>query len=194
MKLPFSSARKRMSVILKTDDGLIMHEKGASELVLRACTHFHDKESKQIVPITEELKQKMEVAIKAMADEALRTIVCGYRRLKGDEDLTTKDRLGVFDVETHDLTLLGIFGIKDIIRKEVPPAVEQCTLFHFLCPSNAITLFCTIKNYTTGKRAGIKVRMVTGDNKDTARAIAKECHIIDPNDPYSIVMEGNFWG
>jgi len=101
-----------------------------------------------------------------MADEALRTIVCGYRKLSGNEDLATKDRLGVFDIETHDLTLLGIFGIKDIIRKEVPPAVEQC------------------------RRAGIKVRMVTGDNKDTARAIAKECHIIDPNDPQSIVMEG----
>ncbi len=68
--------------------------------------------------------------------------------MKGNEDVTTKDKLGVFDIETHDLTLLTILGIADIIREEVPRAVEQC------------------------KTAGIKVRMVTGDNKDTARAIA----------------------
>lgn len=94
-----------------------------------------------------------------MADEALRTIVCAYKILSGSEDLVTKDpKLGVFDVETKDFILLGVFGIKDIIRQEVPKAVLNC------------------------RRAGIKVRMVTGDNKDTAKAIARECHIIDPNE------------
>lgn len=58
-------------------------------------------------------------------------------------------------VEKTDFTLIGILGIKDIIRKEVPEAVATC------------------------QRAGITVRMVTGDNKITAMAIAKECNIID---------------
>jgi len=40
-----------------------------------------------------------------------------------------------------------VVGIKDILRQEVPKAIEAC------------------------KNAGIKVRMVTGDNKITARAI-----------------------
>lgn len=44
----------------------------------------------------------------------------------------------------------------DILRKEVPPAIIKC------------------------KKAGIKVRMVTGDNKTTAKAIAISCGIIDP--------------
>lgn len=35
----------------------------------------------------------------------------------------TKDNLGVFDVETHDLTLFAVFGIADVIRPEVPHAV-----------------------------------------------------------------------
>ena len=39
-------------------------------------------------------------------------------------------------------------------------------------------------------KAGIKVRMVTGDNILTAIAIAKECNIIKPDDPDSICMEG----
>ena len=62
-----------------------------------------------------------------MADEALRTIVCGYKIMKGGEDVETKDpKLGVFDVETKDFILLGVFGIKDIIRQEVPNAVLKC--------------------------------------------------------------------
>jgi Ca2+ transporting ATPase len=47
--------------------------------------------------------------------------------------------------------LIGVLGIKDILREEVPNAIRIC------------------------KKAGIKVRMVTGDNKITAKAIAKEC-------------------
>jgi Ca2+ transporting ATPase len=58
-------------------------------------------------------------------------------------------------IEKRDFICICIFGIKDIIRKEVPGAVEQC------------------------QKAGIIVRMVTGDNKITAMAIAKECKIID---------------
>jgi len=59
-----------------------------------------------------------------------------------------------------------VLGIKDIIRQEVPEAIRKC------------------------KIAGIKVRMVTGDNALTARAIALECGLIDESDPKSLVMEG----
>jgi Ca2+ transporting ATPase len=83
-----------------------------------------------------------------MADDALRTICVAYKDLTGSEDLDTKDKLGVYDVETKGLTMLAILGIADIVRPEVPAAVKTCF------------------------DAGIKVRMVTGDNKDTARAIA----------------------
>ena len=58
-------------------------------------------------------------------------------------------------VEKNDFVVICIFGIKDIIRPEVPKAVATCM------------------------QAGITVRMVTGDNKITAMAIAKECKIID---------------
>ena len=100
-----------------------------------------------------------------MATQSLRTIGLAYRDLNGSEDLTNKNDKGVYDVETENLTLIAIVGIKDILRPEVPGAVANC------------------------KTAGIKVRMVTGDNKITARAIAKECGIlIDENK--SLVLEG----
>jgi haloacid dehalogenase-like hydrolase len=63
----------------------------------------------------------------------------------------------------QDMTLLAIVGIKDPVRKEVPEAVATC------------------------QRAGIVVRMVTGDNIHTARHIARECGILDDD---GIAMEG----
>ena len=64
------------------------------------------------------------------------------------------DNKGLYDIEKQNLTLIAILGIKDILRQEVVKAVKDCRM------------------------AGIKVRMVTGDNKLTATAIAKECGII----------------
>jgi magnesium-transporting ATPase (P-type) len=79
------------------------------------------------------------------------------------------DKDGVIrQIEKTGYTLISIVGIKDIIRKEVPEAVAKC------------------------QRAGITVRMVTGDNKITAMAIAKECNIINANTGIDndSVMEG----
>ena len=81
-------------------------------------------------------------------------------------DMNEIDPKGVYSFEKYSLTLIGVVGIRDILRKEVPNAVLDCI------------------------KAGIKVRMVTGDNKITARAIARECHIVDPSDEHSLVLEG----
>ena len=71
-------------------------------------------------------------------------------------------------IEESGNILIAIAGIKDIIREEVPAAVRQC-------------------NY-----AGVRVRMVTGDNKITAIAIAKQCGILaeDEGDEECVCMEG----
>jgi len=86
------------------------------------------------------------------------------RRYRIDAD--ARDNKGVHSIEKSGFTLLGVLGIRDILRPEVKGAIDVC------------------------KAAGVKVRMVTGDNKLTARAIALECGIIDPNDEDSIVITG----
>lgn len=53
----------------------------------------------------------------------MRTIGLAYKELRGQEDLSLKNDKGVYDVETHGLTLIAILGIKDILREEVPEAV-----------------------------------------------------------------------
>jgi P-type Ca2+ transporter type 2B len=60
-------------------------------------------------------------------------------------------------IEKTGFTMISIVGIKDIIRPEVPSAIATC------------------------HKAGIIVRMVTGDNKITAMAIARECNILGSN-------------
>lgn len=59
-----------------------------------------------------------------MADNALRTIVLAYRELNDSDDMETKNNLGVYDIETKELVCIAIFGIKDILREEVPGAVK----------------------------------------------------------------------
>lgn len=171
LKFPFSSERKRMSTILENVNNSKasrkrMHIKGASEIVLESCSYFYDWEKNTVIPISAEFKQTMYKVIEEMAGNALRTICVAYKEIEGNEDVTTQDKQHVFEIEKQDFTLIALFGIRDILRESVPSAVEKC------------------------KKAGIKVRMVTGDNKITARAIAKECKIHDPTNPASLVMEG----
>jgi Ca2+ transporting ATPase len=169
--IPFTSDRKRHSTILENvNNGLPskkrIHIKGASEIVLYSCDQFYSFEDDTIKLLTEDLKSQIEHEINKMADQALRTICFGYKEIDGDEDLEAADEHNVKDIEKSGFILLGVLGIRDILRKEVKGAVAKC------------------------KIAGIKVRMVTGDNKITARAIARECGIVDPNDEASIIMEG----
>ncbi len=91
---------------------------------MRSCSKYHNKDNGSLTNIDEALKKTIEDAIKEMADKALRTICLAYKELQGNEDLVTKDNLGVYDVETKDLVLMGIFGIADVIRPEVPNAVQ----------------------------------------------------------------------
>lgn len=65
----------------------------------------------------------------------------------------------------EDLTLIGIAGIQDPLREEVKASIEAC------------------------QRAGITVRMVTGDNVNTARSIATSCGILKPESDF-LVLEG----
>jgi Ca2+ transporting ATPase len=62
------------------------------------------------------MKERVEKAIETMATRALRTLCLAYKEVSPREDLVTKDKKGVFDAELHDLTLVGVLGIKDILR------------------------------------------------------------------------------
>jgi len=85
--------------------------------------------------------------IEKFADSALRTLCLAYK----DIEYTT----AITDLNENflecDLTMVCIAGIKDPLRPEISQAIKTC------------------------RTAGIRVRMVTGDNVNTAVAIAKDC-------------------
>lgn len=151
---PFSSDRKRMSTLVKNDDGReLMLIKGASELILESCENLLNLENGEIIKIDQAVKEEISNAITSFAQKSLRTIGIAYSYPEF-YDKTKKDKNGVLECESKGLTLVGICGIKDVIRPEVPIAIKKC------------------------RGAGVEVKMVTGDNKITARAIAIECGII----------------
>jgi Ca2+ transporting ATPase len=166
-RFEFSSKRKRMSTIISNagnggyDKRLLC--KGASEYVLENCSHYLDSNgAKQVMSDVKE--REIKDIIDKYAGEALRTIALAYRDL-GESDFGANhsdpqnDMTGLKDVEKKQsaddgLTLVGILGIYDIIRPEVPGAVATC------------------------QKAGVIVRMITGDNLKTAKAIAAKCNLI----------------
>lgn len=145
---PFDSLRKMMTTVHQSADGFIQFTKGAPDEVLRRCTHIW--ENGEAVPITEEHKNNILSANKAMADEALRVLGAAQRIYH------EKPSSNAPEVLEQELTWIGMCGMIDPIRPEVKDAIAEC------------------------RSAGIRPIMITGDHKDTATAIAKELGILKP--------------
>ncbi|MFS7944541.1 putative P-type Ca(2+) transporter [Helianthus anomalus] len=151
---PFSSEKKRGGVaVRRTDSEVHVHWKGAAEIVLAACTRYMDS-NEQLVPLDEGTAEYFKKAIEDMASGSLRCVAIAYRPLNGDTVPTDEEELTHWELPEGDLVLLAIVGLKDPCRPGVRDAVQLCV------------------------KAGVKVRMVTGDNLQTAKAIALECGIL----------------
>jgi len=168
---PFSSARKRMSVLVTKDSppsevsgrvtrnsfqqhSWCLYHKGAAEFVLKNCTYYTDIDGTE-KPLTEKKRKEFENVIKEFAAEALRCIALSHR--KNIQTIVDPLTATVADCERKlekEMCLDAIAGIMDPLRPDVIEAVATC------------------------QRAGIFVRMVTGDNLDTAVAIAKKAGIL----------------
>mmetsp|Transcript_15528 Transcript_15528/g.25579 ORF Transcript_15528/g.25579 Transcript_15528/m.25579 type:complete len:1046 (-) Transcript_15528:613-3750(-) len=147
----FSSEKKRMSTMINRADApgqFRLHVKGASETVMKMCTSFVDIGGK-VSPLSPEKLAELMTRIEEMASQGLRTLCLAYKDFAQDGGAAWEH-----EAPEDNLTCLGLVGIKDPVRSAVPGAVETC------------------------RRAGIFVRMVTGDNILTAKHIAKECGIL----------------
>ncbi|KAL1239900.1 Plasma membrane calcium-transporting ATPase [Trichinella spiralis] len=109
--------------------------------------------------------------IEPMACDGLRTICLAYKDfVAANPENNQIQYRGQIDWDDEnavvkDLTCIAIVGIQDPVRPEVPDAIRKC------------------------QRAGITVRMVTGDNVNTARSIAMQCGIIEPGSDF-LILEG----
>ncbi|XP_052553999.1 plasma membrane calcium-transporting ATPase 4-like isoform X2 [Tympanuchus pallidicinctus] len=158
----FNSVRKSMSTVLKnSDNSFRMYSKGASEIILRKCTKILDKNGDPRVFKVKDRDEMVKKVIEPMACHGLRTICLAFRDFPADTEPDWDSENEILS----DLTCIAVVGIEDPVRPEVPDAILKC------------------------QRAGITVRMVTGDNINTARAIATKCGILLPGEDF-LCLEG----
>ncbi|KAG2361782.1 hypothetical protein BDR07DRAFT_1485475 [Suillus spraguei] len=162
--IPFSSERKAMGVVVKTEHGYRFYVKGASEILTKLCSSH--------VVVDQHGSSRFNAESDAVEDyHFLRQSnsadfgLC-YRDFPswpppGMQDIAIDDV--PYDVIAREMTLIGIVGIEDPLRDGVREAVADC------------------------HKAGVTVKMCTGDNVLTARSIATQCGIYTAG---GIIMEG----
>jgi Ca2+-transporting ATPase len=177
---PFDSAIKAMGTVIRVTlgDGRTvyrLHIKGAAELLLSRCghlismhdpsytTHATEKESSRYDiktrPMSDHTITRMGKIIQCYGNNSLRTIAMCYR----DFDTWSANWTLQECLELGGLTMLGVVGIEDPLRPGAKQAVRNC------------------------QKAGVCVRMVTGDNMLTAKSIARKCGIYRYGD---LAMDG----
>jgi Ca2+-transporting ATPase len=158
-EFPFESSRKMMSTIHSTPEGRkIAYVKGAPEVIVDRSIRIHENGSKKT--ITENDRENILNTTQIMASEALRVLGLAYKELPVESDNFE------IDLVESDLTFVGVVGMIDPPRDEVPKAIM------------------------TTREAGIKAVMVTGDHKLTAVAIAKQIGMLEDETPQA-VLTGN---
>ncbi|CAJ0931103.1 unnamed protein product, partial [Mesorhabditis belari] len=169
----FNSVRKSMSTVIRKGNGYRVFSKGASEIITKRCNYFLGKDGKLQKFSEKDQERLVRDVIEPMASDGLRTICLAYKDyVRSGESHSENDTTFSSDPDwedetkvTEELTAVAIVGIQDPVRPEVPEAIQKC------------------------QHAGITVRMVTGDNINTARSIATSCGILKPGDDF-IALEG----
>lgn len=140
-QLPFSPQRKYMATVTYSPSlqKRVLYVKGAAEILLTYCTPLADDSEASLT------QSKLNEHLLSYQQQAMRTLAFAYKILDDDTPVLAEDNILV-----EDLTFLGIVGISDPIRPDVPDAIATC------------------------QQAGIGVKIVTGDTPATARAIAKQ--------------------
>ena len=170
--IPFDSDRKCMGVVIRLASGTYrLLVKGAAEILLDKATSEvvgTDEEALQQDALTDASRARVAATIGEFARKSLRTIAMLFKDYQqwpplGVRSLDGDGKSALFEDMFCDMTLLAVLGIQDPLRDGVAKAVKQC------------------------QAAGVKVRMVTGDNVLTASAIATECGIKTPG---GLVLEG----
>lgn len=165
--MPFDSSKKCMAAVIKLrDGGYRLVVKGASEILLGNCSAVADFETLRVETMTKEKLRALSNTIDEYANKSLRTIGLVYQDYAqwppGEAELNEGGSVDIGSL-LHDLVFFGVLGIQDPVRPGVPTAVRKA------------------------QGAGVTVRMVTGDNLQTARAIATECCIYTEG---GVIMEG----
>ncbi|MBD3189079.1 MAG: HAD-IC family P-type ATPase [Candidatus Heimdallarchaeota archaeon] len=160
----FDSQRKRMTTVnrhiekVEHEEDLIAYSKGSPPVLLELCDYIST--DGKVYPLDEATKEQILQYNDEMASRALRVLAFAYRVV--DERLIEVDQEDFLseleeNIETN-LVFVGLVGMIDPARPEVKGALKKC------------------------RTAGIEAVMVTGDQKITAQAIAKDIGLVEEMD------------
>lgn len=159
-QIPFSSEKKRMSSLIMDEQEVVMLSKGAPEVLLKNCTYM--QKDNDIVPITPQIRSNILHEIRKLQVKSMRTLGFAYKKMdrsyaevavafEGEMALTKE----IYSFENDEDYIFGGFvGILDPLREGVKESIE------------------------IAKNAGVDVKMLTGDNINTALAIGKEIGLL----------------
>jgi Ca2+-transporting ATPase len=152
-QIHFSSERKRMTTVIRYGGRLVALMKGAPEVILDYTTHYAAADG-SVRPWDDAAREAVQAYLRDSARQAMRTLAFAHRDLPpgypAEEEVLHELR---GEVEAG-LVFTGMVAIRDPLREDVQEAVERC------------------------RKAGIEVKMITGDNVETARAIAYNIGLI----------------
>ena len=143
-EIPFDSTHKFMATFHHAGDVVEMFIKGAPDVLLGRATRYLSPAGEP--PIDSKARQRIEQENLTLADQALRVLAVARRTIPAREFDTAGDLMAW----AQELTFLGLAGLMDPPRAEAKAAIALCV------------------------EAGIQVKMITGDHKSTAAAIARE--------------------
>jgi Ca2+-transporting ATPase len=156
----FSSEHKKMTTVTEICGTVVALVKGAPEVVLELCSHITNPDG-TVRPITATDRVEVQRHLAIAAGESMRTLAFAHKSLPEDLPRDTEAITHHHTEWESVLTFDGFVAIRDPLRGDVRLAIERC------------------------RSAGIEVKMITGDNPETARAIAAEAGLLDPD---SIVL------
>ncbi|KAK3995365.1 hypothetical protein QBC44DRAFT_320206 [Cladorrhinum sp. PSN332] len=147
----FSRDRKSMSVLVQNGNQQKLFVKGAPESIIERCTHTLLGKNGKKVPLDRNLADILLKEVVTYGNKGLRVIALASREeVQGNPLLTTAKSTSQYAALEHDLTLIGLVGMLDPPRPEVAGSIKKC------------------------KDAGIRVIVVTGDNRNTAETICRQ--------------------
>lgn len=117
-EIPFSSERKRMTTVHNLPQGYFAYSKGATEIILDSCSHYHL--NGDIAELNEEARNQILEASYSMAKDALRVLAISYKNIDNEE-------LPDEEIE-RAMVFLGLTGMMDPPRPEVKAAIKTCEI------------------------------------------------------------------
>ncbi|KAK6587475.1 hypothetical protein PZA11_000765 [Diplocarpon coronariae] len=147
----FSRDRKSMSVLVENNSQQKLLVKGAPESIIDRCTHTLVGANGKKVPLSKNLSDLLLKEVVDYGNRGLRVIALASVEDAGSNPLLKNAKTTAQYIQLEqNLTFLGLVGMLDPPRPEVAGSIRKC------------------------KEAGIRVIVITGDNRNTAEAICRQ--------------------